>query len=377
MKKIAIIGASYLQVPLINKAKEMGYETHVFAWEANDVGEALADYFYPISIIEKEQILQKCKEIKIDGICTIASDLATVAVNYVANEMSLVGNSMDCTIKSTNKWVMRETFLKNADPSPRFAIIKSEQDYNKIEFNYPVIVKPLDRSGSRGITKVDSALELETAVKMALEVGFEKSAIIEEFVSGTEYSIEGISYRGHHEILAITRKYTTGAPHFIETAHCEPAVLSVEIVKKIKDVVKHALTSLGVENGASHSELKIDKDGNIKIIEIGARMGGDCIGSGLVQLSTGVDFVKAVIDVAMGNKPDIHPSRKNYAIIRYVMNKKDKELMDSALEKMSENVIDYKLADNLEGEILDSSTRYGYFMMCDENGEVLKYLPEE
>ena len=89
MKKLAIIGASYLQNPLILKAKAMGLETHVFAWAAGDVGEATADHFYPISIVEKEQILEQCRRIGIDGVCTIASDLAAITVNYVANGLGL------------------------------------------------------------------------------------------------------------------------------------------------------------------------------------------------------------------------------------------------------------------------------------------------
>ena len=374
MKKIAIIGASYLQVPLINKAKELGYETHVFAWAAGDVGEKLADYFYPISIVEKEQILEKCQEIKIDGICTIASDLATVAVNYVACHMGLAGNSMETTEKSTNKWVMRQTFQENGDPSPRCIKVYSKDDYQSINFDYPVIVKPLDRSGSRGITQVKSVEGLDDAVKAAMEVGFEKAALIEEYAQGTEYSIEGISFNGKHTILAITRKYTTGAPHFIEIAHSQPAELSYELKKKVEAVVYHALDSLGVTNSASHSELKIDQNGNIKIIEIGARMGGDCIGSGLVQLSTGVDFVKAVIDVAMGKEPELVKTKDAYAIIRYIMSKDDKNILDRALLEMPDKVIDYEIMDDLEGEITDSSTRYGYFMMSDTTGEVKKYL---
>ena len=96
-RNIAIIGASYLQLPLIQKAKELGYVTHVFAWAANDVGEKEADYFYPISVIEKEDILEKCKEIGICGICSIASDVAVVTVNYVAEKMGLTGNSIAST----------------------------------------------------------------------------------------------------------------------------------------------------------------------------------------------------------------------------------------------------------------------------------------
>ena len=93
MKKLAVIGASYLQEPLIQKAKSMGLETHVFAWAANDVGEKSADHFYPISIVEKDAILEKCREIGIDGGFSIASDLAAITVNHVARALGLPGNS--------------------------------------------------------------------------------------------------------------------------------------------------------------------------------------------------------------------------------------------------------------------------------------------
>lgn len=111
-KNLAIIGASYLQLPLIQKAKKLGYITHVFAWKINDVGERAADYFYPISIVEKECILKKCREIGICGICSIASDLAVITVNYVAEELGLNGNSLETTDVSTNKYLMRQIFKK-------------------------------------------------------------------------------------------------------------------------------------------------------------------------------------------------------------------------------------------------------------------------
>ena len=119
MKKIAIIGASYLQAPLIEEANKMGYETHVFAWASNDIGEKLASHFYPISIVEKEKILQACLAIGIDGVCSIASDLAVKTVNYVASKMGLTGNSIESAEKSTNKHLMRLCFEKNRDPSPK------------------------------------------------------------------------------------------------------------------------------------------------------------------------------------------------------------------------------------------------------------------
>lgn len=363
MSNLAIIGASYLQLPLIEKAKEMGYTTHVFAWAANDVGEKAADAFYPISIVEKDRIAEKCRQIGIAGICSIASDLATVTVNHVAAELGLPGNSMECTRRSTNKHLMRETFLAHGDPSPRSIEVDENTDPASLHLSYPVIVKPTDRSGSRGICKLDSAEGLDSAIRCALEESFEKKALVEEFAEGEEYSVEGISYHGTHHILAITRKYTTGAPHFVETGHMEPADLDPDTEAEVRQVVIHALDSLGITDSASHSEIKIDNSGRIRIIEIGGRMGGDCIGSHLVKYSTGIDFVRAVIQVACGKKPDLAPIREPMPVeVRYLFTKEDILQME---RHQAENRILEKIAffpENL-GKTTDSSNRAGCYVI--------------
>ena len=378
MRKIAIIGASYLQAPLIEKANQLGLETHVFAWAANDVGEKIADYFYPISIVEKEEILSKCVEIGVDGVCTIASDLAVITVNYVADKMGLIGNSLDCTLKSTNKHEMRNCFEMNGDPSPKSKRVSSVDDLNGIELSYPVIVKPLDRSGSRGITKLESEDSLEEAIKVAKEQGFEDAALVEEFVEGQEYSVEYISFKGKHQFLALTYKYTTGAPHFIETGHLEPAPIDEDKLSEIKRVTEHALDSLGIKYGASHTEIKINKDGIIKIIEIGGRMGGDFIGSTLVKLSTGVDFVEQVIRVSLGEEPNIIIEQGDYAAVRFIFDKTDVDAFNRLKEERSDLLIDYEINEITENKVTDSASRFGYFIVCANSLEkVQTYLPKD
>jgi len=332
-QNIAIIGASYLQLPLIEKAKEMGYTTHVFAWQANDVGETAADHFYPVSIVEKEQIAEICRKIGIEGICSIASDLAAVTVNYVAEQLGLPGNGMACTVKSTNKHLMRRAFELGGDPSPRSILVDADTDVTKLELTYPVIVKPTDRSGSRGIYKLETPDGLAEAVRAAASVGFEKKALVEEFAEGDEYSVEGISFNGRHHILAITQKFTTGAPHFIETGHREPAPVSAETYERVKQVVMHALDSLEIRNSASHSEIKMTADGEIRLIEIGGRMGGDCIGSDLVRYSTGIDYVRAVIQVACGIEPDLTPVCEPMPVeVRFLFTQEDVDEMNRLKE---------------------------------------------
>ncbi len=379
MKKIAIIGASYLQLPLIRKAKKMGLITHVFAWKANDVGEKEADYFYPISIIEKEEILKKCIEVHIDGICSIASDLAIITVNYVAQNMGLVSNDFNCTVKSTNKHFMRKCFEENNDPSPKSILVDSIDDLNQKNLVYPLIVKPIDRSGSRGITKVFNDSELIFAIEKAKHVGFDKKALVEEYADGQEYSVESISWNGIHTILTVTKKYTTGSPNFIETGHLEPADISDILFIKTKNTINHALNSLGIKYGASHSEIKIDTKGNIKLIEIGGRMGGDMIGSSLVELSTGFDYVKSVIDVSLGNKPDNYDNKRiQNAGIKFLFNKNDYVLFEAARKNKKIKIIDYFIdGSNFSETVTDSSNRHGYYIMVSNNADEIKQILEK
>lgn len=369
MKKLVVIGANDFQNQLILKAKSLGYETHVFAWEDGAVGKKNADFFYPVSIIEKKQILEKCKEIKPDGICSIASDLAVNTVCYVSEKMGLNSNTYESVLACTNKFEMRKKLSEHKVPTPKF--IKASNDettWKTDDMIFPVIVKPTDRSGSRGINKITDKNQIEAAVKDAVSNSFENAAIIEEYIEGNEYSCECISYKGKHHFLAFTKKYTTGAPHFIETGHVEPSDIPMEYQQNIKDNIFKALTALGITDGASHSEFKVDKNGRMGIIEIGARMGGDCIGSDLVYLSTGYDFMKMIIDVSCGIEPQmIKTGKEHTAHIKFIFNTEDLKRLETI--KQDSNVKIYRISeinmDNLDN-ITDSSNRLGYYITLED-----------
>lgn len=374
MKKIVIIGANDFQRPLIRKAKDMGYQTHVFAWREGATGAADADYFYEISITEKEKILEICKQIQPDGVATIGSDLANITVQYLAERLGLPGNSEECIKNSTNKYAMRKAFLLAGIPVPFFTIVEEE---DKVQIpEYPVIVKPTDRSGSRAITKVNNPRELKAAITAAVSQSFEKKAIVEGYLSGDEYSMETISFAGQHHCLAITKKYTTGTPHFIETGHLQPAPLHTETEEKAKKMIFAALDALQVKNGAGHSEFRIDEKGDIHIIEIGSRMGGDCIGSHLVPLSTGQDFVGMVVDIALGNAPTFARKQEGmYAVIRFIMDEKDLQDYYHLKEECPEIIREFVL-DSQPGShpITDSGSRYGYYIVQTDSLELARKI---
>lgn len=366
MEKLVIIGANDFQNQLILKAKSLGYETHVFAWQDGAVGEETADFFYPISIIEKEAILEECKRIKPVGVCSIASDLASITVNYVAEKLGLPCNSTEYTQIQTNKYSMRRALADAGIPCPKFLIADETTDFESElkDFKFPIIVKPTDRSGSRNIMKLDSIEEIADAVKAACGSSFQRKAIVEEYLFGNEYSMETISYKGKHTYLATTKKFTTGAPNFIETGHIQPSGLHEETLEKAKEQIFLALTALHIENSAGHSEFKVDENGNIHIIEIGARMGGGCIGSDLVYLSTGNDFMKMIIDISCGKAPKIKHPKNGSAEIKFIFNQDDLDKYN-VLKKNNPQSI-YR-ASNFElenlGKVTDCSNRVGYYIL--------------
>lgn len=298
MTKLAVIGASYLQLPLIKKAKKMGIETHCFAWTEGAVCSEIADFFYPISILDKDLILEKCQEIGFDGITTIATDMAVPTICYVAEKLNLVSNSYDSALISTNKLAMRKAFSQANCSIPKFTEVLFNE-FHLDGFCFPLIVKPTDRSGSRGVSKVNCREEILKAIEYARKESLSEKVLIEEYIEGREVSVESISWKGDHKVLVITDKVTTGSPHFVELAHHQPSALPESIQEIIKLETIKCLDALDIKYGASHSEFKITSDGKVFVIEVGARMGGDFIGSSLVELSTGYDFLKATINIAI------------------------------------------------------------------------------
>lgn len=368
MKKVAIIGASYLQLPLVLKAKELGLETHCFAWIEGAVCKEKADFFYPISILDKDAIYEKCKMIGIDGILTIATDMAMPTISYVAENLNLVANTNQSALKATNKYAMRRAFQEFGCAIPEFEEVDSLDHITALPF--PLIVKPVDRSGSRGVSKVFNDEELSIALSTAIQEAISGKAIVETFIEGDEVSVESISWNGVHYILAITDKITTGSPHFVEIAHHQPSVLNESIQSKIRKETLKCLDALSIKFGASHTEFKITPEGEVFVIEVGARMGGDFIGSHLVQLSTGYDFLKGVIDVSL-NTFEAPIIKKNKYSGVYFLSKETENIL-SFWDKPNDFDIEKHIFNTDLKSINQSNDRSGYLIyQADQRIELL------
>ena len=320
-KTLAVIGASYLQLPLVQKARELGMRTLCFAWEEGAVCREHADRFYPVSILEKEKISNICRQENVDAVTTIASDAAVPTVNFVASELHLPGNSIHSGRLSTDKYAMRQALQSAGVHVPAFDVFRdpAEAAAAAEQLHYPVIIKPVDRSGSMGVSRATSPEQLEEAAFKALQASFQHAGIVEQWVDfRQEISVEGISFQGNYFPLAVTAKATGGPPHYVEIGHHQPANLPPELEKEVLRQVRLGIDALQITCGASHAELMLTADHKVFITEIGARMGGDFIGSDLVELSTGYDFLRGVLECALGNFSGIcQPLKKAAGVLFY------------------------------------------------------------
>ena len=318
MKKLLIIGASILQLPAIKKAKELGHYVAVADYNPNSIGIQYADKFYNASTIDIDAICRVAEEFKPDGIMTLATDMPMRSIAAATSRIGLPGISMDTAIKSTDKGEMIKAFKEHDIESPWYYLIENTDDLESLlpSFTYPCILKPTDNAGSRGVIMVKSADKLIEAYQYSISQSRGGKVILEEYMVGQEVSVEVMVVDGEPHVLQVTDKLTTGAPYFVEMGHNQPSMLPDEEVARIKDLACRAVKSVGINCGPSHVEIMLTSSGP-KMVELGARMGGDCITTHLIPLSTGIDMIKATIDVSLGLKPDITPSLHKGSAIRF------------------------------------------------------------
>ncbi len=318
MKKLLIIGASVLQLPAIKRAKEMGFYVGVADYNPNAIGIPYADEYFNVSTIDVEGVVNTAKSFCPDGIMTLATDMPMRAIAAACKELKLPCISPDTAIKATDKGEMIKAFDEHGVEHPWYFIIPNHNAFECTveKITYPCIMKPTDNAGSRGVVLCHDKRELQNGYTYASFESRSGAVIIEEYLQGPEFSVEVMVIDGEPKVLQITDKMTTGAPHFVEMGHTQPTCQPMDVQERIKDLACRAVKALGINVGPAHVEIILTNNGP-KMVELGARMGGDCITSHLVPLSTGIDMVEATIRLACGEHPDITPKYSKGSAIRY------------------------------------------------------------
>lgn len=386
MKTIMILGASILQLPAIEKAKELGLKVVTVDMNPDAIGFKVPGVIKEvISTIDTPLILEAAKKHQINGIMTLATDMPMWSVAVVSHEMGLVGISEDTALKATNKAFMRDALKEAKVPVPLYYRVKGLDDFIEAvgrikNAGYKCIVKPADNSGSRGVDLLREDADLKGAYDYTAKFSRGGEIVVEEFMEGPEVSVETLAVNGEVYVIQVTDKLTTGSPYFVEMGHSQPSQLNYKILNQIKKVAISANKAIGIQNGPSHTEIKVTKDGP-KIVELGARLGGDCITTHLVPLSTGVNMVEASIRIALGEKPDLEPKWNKGSGIRYLNTKNGVVKSIRGIEEVKnlEGVVQVSIVHGIGeqvGEIKSSVDRAGFVIAQAETAQKAMMIAE-
>jgi biotin carboxylase len=320
MKKLLILGASRYQLPLISKGLSLGY--HVISMDniPHNPGHRLANETAHISTVDKEAVLDFARRQQIDGIVTGASDVAVPTIGFVCDRLGLPGLSFEQAVTLTYKHRFREFQARQGLNHPAYQVFADRSRFlaEAADLTGKYILKPVDRSGSIGVTTLNFAAGLNTASlneafsrTMAASLG--KLVILEEFIPGQEWGGDGFLHEGKFLSFCITNKYLTGEPHCVPIGHNIPCQLPLVSQNKIRAEVQRISRLLKLTEGPLNFDVIIDTKGQAFVVEMGARTGGNCLAD-IIYYGTGFDEIEASLQVALG-KPVTSLPRPDQMII--------------------------------------------------------------
>lgn len=374
-KAVLIFGVGPLQESIIGRAKKMGLYTVGIDPCADATCKDCVDAFEVVPGQDYEGHCEVVEKYGIDAIVTTATDKPLVMMARIAEKYGFPFYSVETAQWSTDKFQMKQRFMEGGVPCAKGRLVKSVSEVE--DFEYPIIIKPRDNSGSRGVKLCRSKEELKASMSEALEVSKLDTVLVEEFIEGPEYSIEGLHHDGKSEVIQFTEKKTTEFPYNVELGHIQPANISEENKQKIREIVLKIGKALNFENCPSHTELKINERG-IFVIETSPRLGGDYITSTITPLSTGVNLEDELLKISLGESINPRPNAVQYAGIRFFAFQEGrvvKHTPDTKFVKSWPHVVDFSFSlkeGDTVNQITSSLNRYGQLILLADNRDAIE-----
>ncbi len=363
MKKVIILGASRYYSKSIEAAKNAGYFVIALDKNPGSPGFECANIGIACDIADKEGVLKIAIEHKVDGIVPI-NDVGVPVASYVSQKLNLPGVDEETVIKSTFKDAMREQWIKDGVPCPRVFLAKNEQEVliGIEEVGLPCILKPAHGLGgaSRGVVVIRHKAEIESSIKFCLSFYEDKTTLVESFIEAElEHSAEVLISEGKATVIAISDKVKTPLPYRVDKCVLYPTQLTGNKLVELKEVIKKAVLSLGIKNGAAHVEVATTKDGFF-LFELGARCGGGGTPEPIVRFSTGVNLFVELVNTLTGNGNNHISISKNLGCnYHFITPKPGKIKTIKGLDKLKEldYVLDFEFFKKENDEIVE--VKYG------------------
>ena len=305
MKKILMLGGSLYQTYAIKEAVRLGYYVITCDYLPNNPGHKFANEYHNISTTDKEAVLQLAKNLKVDGIVAYASDPAAPTAAYVCEKLGLPTSPYKSVEILSQKDLFRTFLSEHGFNVPKAKGYKSFEDAwkDRSNFNLPVMIKPVDSSGSKGINKLMDWTQLKDCVTDALNYSRSKRFIIEEFLKKKGFQISGdaFSVEGKLVFHCFGNEYYSNKVNkdFAPLGECWPFIMDSKYIDILHADLQRLITLLNMKSTAYNVEAIIGEDDKVYILEVGARSGGSLIPQ-VTAYATGVNLVTYVIKAAMG-----------------------------------------------------------------------------
>ena len=375
-KKAIVLGGTSPHIALIKNLKERGFYVILIDYSDNPPAKFYADKYIQESTLDIEKILEVAKKIKPKLVISTSIDQANLTACYVSEKLKLgKPYSYSTAIQVTDKSLMKKKFFENRIPSARYQSVENFSDINLSRLKFPLIVKPVDSNGSKGVRKVRLKNELEEYFEIAKVISRNNKVIVEEFKKGKEYSADFFIKDGNAELLLIREKFTFSSDEkaivMQSPGSFSPAVLSNKIVDEIKTIGQRITQAFELENTSLLVQVLIDES-EINVIEFAPRIGGG-LSFRTIFLNAGFDIVDATINSFIGEYVEIEKSTpKKYiaTIILYCHSGIFKKIIGA--DRLIKNSIVkefyyYKTKGSFIGSDMSTNSRVGAYLVEGKN----------
>jgi biotin carboxylase len=311
---VLLIGAGPFQMPAIARLHELGFAVAAIDGNPDAPGLKAADRGFVADIRDAGKCAEIAVPLRPRGVLTVASDVAVPTVAALAQRFGLPGPTPAMAAVATDKALMRERFAAAGVPSPRFAPAPTADDAVRAAraFGFPVVVKPADNAGSRGVSYADRGDRIAEAFGWALAHSRRGAVLVEEYMEGVEISVEGFAHGGRLHVLALSDKLRTPPPYLLDTEVAFPSAHPLPLQERTMAVARAAIAATGIDCAPIHMELMLTRDGP-KVVEVAARGAGFHVFTRILPWVTGVDTVEQLIRMSVGETPDFTVTRQRGA----------------------------------------------------------------
>ena len=306
-KKLLLLGGLRYLLPVIESAHRLGYCVITCDYIPDNIAHKYSDEYHNVSIIDKEAVLALARELQIDGIMSFAVDPGVVTAAYVQEQMGLPGNPYESVCILQNKDRFRNFLTQHGFTVPKAKGFSSVEEAlaERYWYSWPVIVKPTDAAGSKGVTRVDRPEDLGPALESAFEHSISKRVIVEEFIekSGCSSDTDSFSVDGELKFVSFSaQRFDEGAANpYTPSAYSWPSTMTKGQEAELASEIQRLLSLLGMRTSIYNIETRIGRDGRAYIMEVSPRGGGNRLAE-MLRFATGVDLITNAVRAAVGDE---------------------------------------------------------------------------